>query len=316
MGGRDLLDIVARNEAITITWIRSYLRFGPDRPLWAFVADELQALNILGTHEKVVDKNLRLNVFLQSWNSKRTDLPHDLNELMKVAMKRDVKMEGLAFERETIRKINIWYHFRSTASRGIFNRGQATICLKTKHRIQTVGDTEVLARRLDAAGHHNRRNCACAACTITRTECGDCSSPHECFVKARTLLDSLQGKWNPLNQQPEDYEADDQQRLTANLGQGEIRFNPHATNKGGLTGSFRIFCEKLRGSGNPPDLRIDPEPDEEEITVYTDGSAINNGKENAQAGAGIYYGPEDGRNRAIRVPTELGPSNNVGELLA
>ncbi|KAJ7172881.1 ribonuclease H-like protein [Mycena crocata] len=59
-----------------------------------------------------------------------------------------------------------------------------------------------------------------------------------------------------------------------------------------------------------------PEPDEETITAYTDGSAINNGKENAQAGAGVYYGPDDGRNRAIRVPTELRPSNNVGELLA
>src|ERR1700761_2039011 len=46
MGGRNLLDIVARNEAITATWLRSYLDFGPSRPLWGFAADELIALSI------------------------------------------------------------------------------------------------------------------------------------------------------------------------------------------------------------------------------------------------------------------------------
>ncbi|KAJ6611344.1 hypothetical protein B0H10DRAFT_1626556, partial [Mycena sp. CBHHK59/15] len=56
--------------------------------------------------------------------------------------------------------------------------------------------------------------------------------------------------------------------------------------------------------------------DEEEIVAYPDGSAINNGKEDAvAAGAGIYYGPNDGRNRAIKVPSEFMPSNNVGEIL-
>lgn len=70
MGGCNLLDIVARNVAITITWLKSYLCFGPDRLLWAFAAEELQALNILGTYRDKVDKQLRLNIFLQSWSSK------------------------------------------------------------------------------------------------------------------------------------------------------------------------------------------------------------------------------------------------------
>jgi ribonuclease HI len=61
---------------------------------------------------------------------------------------------------------------------------------------------------------------------------------------------------------------------------------------------------------------MNPEPDEDEIVVYTDGSATNNGREDVEAGAGIYYGPNDTRNRAIRVPNELQPSNNVGELIA
>ncbi|KAJ7631436.1 ribonuclease H-like protein [Mycena polygramma] len=38
--------------------------------------------------------------------------------------------------------------------------------------------------------------------------------------------------------------------------------------------------------------------------------------ENAQAGAGVYFGVGDPRNRAIRVPDEIGPSNQVGEVIA
>jgi hypothetical protein len=35
-----------------------------------------------------------------------------------------------------------------------------------------------------------------------------------------------------------------------------------------------------------------------------------------KAGAGIYFGPDDPRNQAIRIPQMLGPSNQVGEVVA
>ena len=84
--------MVARNEAIMVTWLKSYLKFGPNRPLWAFAADDLQALNILADDAKVIkQKDLRIHVFLQSWNSARTELPKDLNDMMKVAMEKESK---------------------------------------------------------------------------------------------------------------------------------------------------------------------------------------------------------------------------------
>ncbi|KAI0683429.1 ribonuclease H-like protein [Cytidiella melzeri] len=51
------------------------------------------------------------------------------------------------------------------------------------------------------------------------------------------------------------------------------------------------------------------------LTVYTDGSCLNNGAANARARAGIWYGTGDPRNLAIRVP---GPTqtNQAGEVLA
>jgi ribonuclease HI len=49
--------------------------------------------------------------------------------------------------------------------------------------------------------------------------------------------------------------------------------------------------------------------------VYTDGSCINNGTEEAQAGSGIWYGENDPRNRALKVPGKE-QSNQTGELYA
>lgn len=51
---------------------------------------------------------------------------------------------------------------------------------------------------------------------------------------------------------------------------------------------------------------------EADYYVYTDGSCINNGKENAIAGIGIYFGENDVRNVSQRVIGKQ--SNNTGEL--
>lgn len=50
------------------------------------------------------------------------------------------------------------------------------------------------------------------------------------------------------------------------------------------------------------------------IKVFTDGSCINNGKPNAMAGIGIYFGENDNRNVSRKI--EGKQSNNTAELLA
>ena len=52
------------------------------------------------------------------------------------------------------------------------------------------------------------------------------------------------------------------------------------------------------------------------LKVFTDGACNNNGRENAKAGFGVYFGPNDGRNVSEPVPSPLPQTNNVGELLA
>ena len=50
------------------------------------------------------------------------------------------------------------------------------------------------------------------------------------------------------------------------------------------------------------------------IYVYTDGSCINNGKANAKAGIGIYFGENDSRNVSRKFKGKQ--SNNTAELTA
>jgi ribonuclease HI len=50
------------------------------------------------------------------------------------------------------------------------------------------------------------------------------------------------------------------------------------------------------------------------LKVYTDGACSNNGKVNAKAGLGVYFGENDSRNISKRVIGKQ--TNNVAELLA
>ena len=52
-----------------------------------------------------------------------------------------------------------------------------------------------------------------------------------------------------------------------------------------------------------------------ETIIYTDGSCTGNGTADARAGSGVWFGKNDERNAAIRVPGRE-QSNQVGELLA
>ena len=63
-GGLNILNISARNEAIEIIWLKSYLDITPSRPAWAIVTNLLiNAAAPPGT--SVI---ARINTFTQSWN--------------------------------------------------------------------------------------------------------------------------------------------------------------------------------------------------------------------------------------------------------
>jgi len=105
--------------------------------------------------------------------------------------------------------------------------------------------------------------------------------------------------------------------LDAKLNNDEIIFDPSITCKDSLAECFRIFTNPDTLSNIPAQryytngitLRCRP------VTIFTDGACLNNGKLNAKCGSGIWFAPNDDRNRAIRIPGEK-QSNQIGEIVA
>nr|GAT58252.1 predicted protein [Mycena chlorophos] len=126
---------------------------------------------------------------------------------------------------------------------------------------------------------------------------------------------TLEGKWDPRVRQPEDTEQQLDIIGTRNVDENTETFNPRVTTHGTTADGFRLFADE-RAAKALPIIAHHREDNNPEVVVHTDGSATNNGIAEARAGSGIYFGPGDPRNRALRIPDEWGPSNQVGELAA
>ncbi|KAJ7200070.1 hypothetical protein B0H12DRAFT_986191, partial [Mycena haematopus] len=239
MGGKNLLDIVTRNEAIAITWLKTYLSFGDERPLWCFVADEIMAETI-PAKENSVAEGLRLNAYLQSWFPKvrAKDIGSDLANMIKVGRTHGVDINAIAVSREIQEGMTIWYHRKSYANRSVYNTNVHVVeCLRKNHRIRTVRDAVLLGAKLDAPRHRRVKNCRCATCQITKT-LTKCKNPNGCYTKARDLLDASEEKWDPREPQPEDHEED---RDLEDENPETRTFDTRVTTHGTVADTFRIF---------------------------------------------------------------------------
>ncbi|KAE9383062.1 hypothetical protein BT96DRAFT_784842, partial [Gymnopus androsaceus JB14] len=65
-GGRKVLNLLARNKAIMVTWLQSYLDFSAERATWAYVADALIAHHV-PTSEANIEDCHKIDIFPQSW---------------------------------------------------------------------------------------------------------------------------------------------------------------------------------------------------------------------------------------------------------
>jgi hypothetical protein len=137
---------------------------------------------------------------------------------------------------------------------------------------------------------------------------------------ARKLLDQLQPKWHPFNFLPVDNLTHTPNRRMANkiahTNKGTILFNPSVTSTDSLSQNFRVFTE-CDAKCADPGYRKHPLIAEhaEATTVHTTGSCLKDGYKDAHAGSGVWFGFEDLRNKALKIP---GPnqSKQVGQLIA
>ncbi len=315
MGGLGMLDLETRSEAIDVMWLKAYLDFSDERPIWAFLADDLLASHVPKECRPREDE-LRVNPFLQQWKPKVRGLPDELDGLMKVARKYGLRLEGLAFSKSIQRAMPMWDHAHADKAR----LGRLSIpskllsCIQVEHKLRTVGDFANLANLLEGPRHKPRARCPCTDCDRIRSET-NCANPHACGKRAKEMIDALPSKWDPRTRQPEDYEDETMECLRREELESElVPFDRRVTTRGDLGKAFRIFTGDIPVSNDT--IPMETHEDGTELSIATDGSCTSNGERNARAGAGIYVEAGHHLNRSFRLPCWLGQSNQSGEIVA
>ena len=168
-GGISLLDMQAQNEAIQVMWLKKYIVLGPQRPMWALVADVLIEESIaVSAH---VDKEVATNTYLQSrspMTDSRSKLPADIKKMQTVGKKYNLNLEALRIPEEVKKELPAWYHLGAESNPAGFNQSNAPKCLKNNHQVKTVGNllkmTNQLRRNDPHDFHQDLRQCQCTSC--------------------------------------------------------------------------------------------------------------------------------------------------------
>ena len=313
-GGISLLDIRARNKAIDIVRLKTYMDLSPSRPKWAYLTDAI--INTL--HPNIPPKPPAFP--LTSWSPpsrgpRASTLPLCVISIIKTAREAKLTFAPLRLSKQLKVQLPAWFHLGAPPR--AYNKLKDE-CLKNRHRVGKVKNLRALTKRLEpGTAHQQHQSCPCDDCKKDRAK--GCKNPHRCAFNARNLLTGLARKLNPATPRQADNLTLTHHRLEknakANIKRGdEVIFNPTVTTRTSLKDCFRVFVTQPPSdqSATRPKSEEEPPPP---MVMYTDGSCVNNGLLDAKSGAGVWVNDAHPLNKAVRVPGPL-QSNQVGELAA
>ena len=321
-GGLNLLDLSARNEAIEMMWLKTYLNPVTIRPTWTKIIDVI----IDAAAPKNTNPRARTNTFMQTWKPRtrgNQTIIHneDILRMLKTAKKYNLTFASIRLSPRLKENLPAWYH---PGTEPHHTNARTTKCLIENHEALAIVDLIKISSRLrnppQLRPHAPSAWCICPDCIHDRIK--RCKDPHKCATEAQNKINALFPKYNPLLLDERHGNLSlttsrKRKNLQARYQNELITFDPSITTKNDLTECFRIFTDPNIIPKHPAKRRIDPGANlrHETINIYTDGACLNNGKSNAQCGSGIWFGPDDPRNKTIKVPgTEQ--SNQIGELAA
>lgn len=208
-GRKKILDIHARNEAIDLWNLKEFLRDGDDRSNWPFFVEHT-IINRWDMNQAVGRQGSLHKVFLQSIHipSWRKDpFAYDTRRMIQAAKNHRLEFTRLSISKEIQLQMPVWSHIALIEHKfENIRRREAVKCLRLNHRTRNVRDVVDIARRRTNVPRKphvfnpsgiRRRNCGCPPCRRDRTEYG-CDNPGQCAEAARTLLECIRPKWNPL----------------------------------------------------------------------------------------------------------------------
>ncbi|EMD38320.1 hypothetical protein CERSUDRAFT_32203, partial [Gelatoporia subvermispora B] len=111
-GGISLLNLKARNRAIEVTWLRTYLSPPEARPPWTLVANAMIARDLPQPWSRV-PADARINTFLQSWKPRKNrphTIPACLIRMLRVAESLHIAILANNISPHVKRQLPAWYH--------------------------------------------------------------------------------------------------------------------------------------------------------------------------------------------------------------
>ncbi|KAF6765708.1 hypothetical protein DFP72DRAFT_798205, partial [Ephemerocybe angulata] len=281
------------------------------RPRWCEIAERILAENAILQFANQIGSNFLINPFTQGWrvNMNSDALPDSLERMMKTAEKYGATFVPLKITQVVRKRMPYWFHWVNKPQLVSQYYDKWGRCQQLNHGIKYVGQMLEHATKGRRMNCKNRITCKCLACYRDRQE--GCENPAQCRRNAGLKLDNITPEWDPRKHEddPEDTDGNEPEPPG---GEYTRAWNPHSATPSWPIQLVRIFTtpdtQNSRRRAAGATRRGD-------VELYTDGSCLDNGTDDARCGSGIWYGPDDPRNRALRVVLPA-QSNNVGELVA
>src|SRR5258708_9291707 len=326
VGGRNILDLKAQNEAISIMKLKKLLDYSEDCPT---ASDTAIAIIIAAIPKSLQEKNHKdnsiSNIFLQTIYMKNRytsrALPNEIRKTLNIGAKYNLHLDVPKLSLEHKIKLPAWHHIGITPGARHREYNSHARCLRTQHKVETISDLIIQEQILEDLTHNieNITRCECHNCKKYRKE--GCTHPHACFNKASQILNDIAPKFNPQEDDhllSEEITKDDRAVTIKNaIGPPEkIKiFNPDTTTKGSIHENLQIFTNptkcKLETVRQDPKTQNPPD-----ITAYTNGSCDQNSDKNAKASLGVWFSTNNPNNIGAPIGKTIIQSNNMAKLLA
>ncbi|KAJ7626815.1 hypothetical protein FB45DRAFT_673790, partial [Roridomyces roridus] len=133
-GGRDLLSIKDRNEAIELKNLRDFLtREGRERAKWSALANGRLRKEVQGN--TTVDPKVRDNPFTQSWKPLQKNLPRAIKRMLGTIRRNKLTFDALALSKELKEELPMFFHY---GAEGLKNNSTCADCLRDNHEARLV----------------------------------------------------------------------------------------------------------------------------------------------------------------------------------
>ncbi|KAF6764515.1 hypothetical protein DFP72DRAFT_1130422, partial [Ephemerocybe angulata] len=196
-GGLRALDMRARNEAIEIMKLCTFLLPPELRPRWCEIAERILAENAILQFANQIGSNFLINPFTQGWrvNLNSTTLPDSLKRMMRVAVKYGAKFMPLKITQTLRKRMPFWFHWANKPQLVSQYYDKWGRCQQMNHEIKYVGQMLEHATKGRRTNCKNRISCKCHSCYRDRQ--AGCENPAQCRKNASLKLDNISPEWDP-----------------------------------------------------------------------------------------------------------------------